>query len=95
MSVLQNDYRNSLLMDNSTTDIIKYGISTGIHIAEMTRYHNAYIRERDALAYDNRTANTNVLDYYRGEIIKNALGAVVGIAGLFVIGIVGLIESRK
>lgn len=86
---------NTMKINNSTTDLIKYGIAMSFHVAEMARYHKAYLLERDALTYDNKHANSSVLDYYKGETIKNAIDAVVGIAGLFVIGITGLIESRK
>ena len=68
-------------MDKDVKNIIKESTDTFLNIAQMTQYRMKYLQDRDA---DDKE-----------KMYKHAFLAVAGIACLFMIGIAGLIDSRK
>lgn len=68
-------------MNKDTINLIKDSTSTFHNIAQMTQYRMKYMQDRDAEA--------------KVKMYKHAFLAGVGIACLFMIGIAGLIDSRK
>lgn len=68
-------------MNKDTINLIKDSTSTALNIAQMTQYRVRYVQDRDAEA--------------KKKMYKHAFLAGVGIACLFMIGIAGLIDSRK
>ena len=68
-------------MNKDTINLIKDSTSTFLNIAQMTQYRIKYVQDGDAEA--------------KKEMYKHAILAGVGIACLFMIGIAGLIDSRK
>lgn len=68
-------------MNKDIINLIKDSASTILNIAQMTQYRVKYLQERDAEAKE--------------KMYKHAFFAGVGIACLFMIGIAGLIDSRK
>ena len=68
-------------MNKDTINLINHIISTFSNIAQMTQYRMKYLQDRDAEDKE--------------KMYKHAFLAVAGIACLFMIGIAGLIDSRK
>lgn len=68
-------------MDTDTIKLIKDSTSTFLDIAQMTQYRIKYVQDGDAE------------DRYK--MYKHAIWAFIGIAGLLVMGVSGLIESRR
>lgn len=68
-------------MNKDVINLIKDSASTVVNIAQMTQYRVKYLQDRDAEA--------------KKKMYKHAFLAGVGIACLFMIGIAGLIDSRK
>lgn len=68
-------------MNKDVINLIKDSASTILNIAQMTQYRVKYLQDRDAEA--------------KKKMYKHAFLAGVGIACLFMIGIAGLIDSRK
>lgn len=68
-------------MDKDVINLIKNSASTFLNIAQMTQYRMRYLQERNAEDKE--------------KMIKYTILSGVGIACLFMIGISGLIESRK
>ena len=68
-------------MNKDTINLIKDSTSTFMNIAQMTQYRIKYVQERDAVN--------------REKMYKHAILAGVGIACLFMIGIVGLMDGHK
>ena len=68
-------------MNKDTKDLIKEGSSTFLNIAQMTHYRVRYVQ----------TGNAEDKD----KMYKHVFLAGVGIACLFMIGIFGMIESRR
>ena len=68
-------------MDKDTINLIKDSTSTLLNIAQMTQNRMKYLQDKDAEAKE--------------KMIKYAILSGVGIACLLMIGIAGLIDSRK
>ena len=67
-------------MNRDTINLIKDSASTFLNIAQMTQYRMKYLQDRDAADKE--------------KMYKHAFLAGAGIASVFMIGIIGLIESR-
>lgn len=70
-----------LTMDKDVKELIKDSADTMLNIAQMTQYRMRYAEKKDARDKE--------------KMIKYAVLAGFGIACLFMIGIAGLIESRR
>ncbi len=68
-------------MDKDVKELIKDSADTMLNIAQMTQYRMRYAEKKDARDKE--------------KMIKYAVLAGFGIACLFMIGIAGLIESRR
>lgn len=68
-------------MDKDVKELIKNSASTMLDIAQMTQYRMRYLQNRDPEEKE--------------KMIKYTVLAGAGIACLFMIGISGLIESRR
>ena len=67
-------------MNKDTINLIKDSGSTVLNIARMAQYRVRYLQDRDAESKE--------------KMIRYTVLSCIGIASLFMIGIVGLIESR-
>lgn len=68
-------------MDKDVKELIKDSADTMLNIAQMTQYRMRYAEKKDARDKE--------------KMIKYTVLAGLGIACLFMIGIAGLIESRR
>ena len=68
-------------MDKDVKELIKDSADTMLNIAQMTQYRMRYAEKKDARDKE--------------KMIKYAVLSVAGIACLFMIGIAGLVDSRR
>lgn len=68
-------------MDKDVKELIKDSADTMLNIAQMGQYRMRYLQNRDAKDKE--------------KMIKYTVLSVAGIACLFMIGISGLVESRR
>lgn len=68
-------------MNKDAINLIKDSASTFLNIAEMTQYRMKYVQKRDAEAKE--------------KMYKHAFLAGIGIFSLLMMGVLGMMESRK
>ena len=68
-------------MDKDVKELIKDSADTMLNIAQMGQYRMRYLQNRNARDKE--------------KMIKYTVLSIAGIASLLIIGIVGLIESRR
>lgn len=68
-------------MDKDVKELIKDSADTMLNIAQMGQYRMRYLQNRDARDKE--------------KMIKYTVLSIAGIACLFMIGIAGLVESRR
>ena len=68
-------------MNKDIKNLIKNSTNTFMNIAQMTQYRIKYVQEKDAVN--------------REKMYKHAFLAGAGIISLFMIGIAGLVDSRR
>ena len=68
-------------MNKDVIDLMNHGTSTFLDIAQMAQYRMRYVQTGDAESKE--------------KMIRYTVLSCIGIASLFMIGIAGLMESRK